>query len=138
MSKRGAGLKILPDTRGHDGGLPPRSGKEAAHRMIGKSLSIKDRSSSRLLDPGEGHSETDMGSLDGIPRLLDDTQASTHVSTGPGAFNMAAPSKRRICNLTVHLLRSRKFPTQFHSTHHSYSRGVSVLISATISFECIQ
>lgn len=39
---------------------------------------------------------------------------------------------------SVHLLRSRKYPTQFNSTHSSNSRGVSVLISATISFECIQ
>lgn len=39
---------------------------------------------------------------------------------------------------SVHLLCSCKYPTQFHSTHSSYSRGVSVLISATISYECIQ
>lgn len=33
---------------------------------------------------------------------------------------------------SVHLLPSRKFPTQFHSTHSSYSRGVSVMISASV------
>lgn len=39
---------------------------------------------------------------------------------------------------SVHLLRSHKYPIQFHSTHSSYSRGVRILISATVTFECIQ
>lgn len=39
---------------------------------------------------------------------------------------------------SVHLLQSCKYPLQFHSVHSSYSRGVSILISGRVSFECLQ
>lgn len=43
-----------------------------------------------------------------------------------------------MCPDSVHLLYSRKYPIQFHSMHTSYSRGVSVMVSTDVSFECIQ
>ena len=39
---------------------------------------------------------------------------------------------------SIYLLNSRKYPMQYHSTHTSYSRGGSVMISVNITFECIQ
>lgn len=51
--------------------------------MFCKSLALKELSSPQQLDPEEEYGKLEMGSLEGIPRLLDDTQATTHVSTRP-------------------------------------------------------
>ena len=39
---------------------------------------------------------------------------------------------------SIHRLSSRKYSRQYHSTYSSYSRGVSVMVSANVLFECIQ
>lgn len=77
MSRRAARPKLLPDTPGHDGGLPPRSAKEATQRLFGKGSALKDLAFLQQLHYGEEHSEPEMGSLDGVPRLLDDSQATS-------------------------------------------------------------
>ena len=39
---------------------------------------------------------------------------------------------------SIYRLGSRKYSRQYHSTYSSYSRGVSVMVSANVMFECIQ
>ena len=39
---------------------------------------------------------------------------------------------------TSYLLQSKKYPTQYHSVHSTYSRGVSILVRAGVGFSCRQ
>lgn len=39
---------------------------------------------------------------------------------------------------TIHHLQMKKFQTQFHAVHSSYSRGVSVLVKSGVKFSCSQ
>lgn len=57
---------------------------------------------------------------------------------GTGEFKMLCLQETHLEKGTISALRHRNYQVQYHSTHTSYSRGVSTLINSGLVFSCRQ